>query len=87
MSEDELPAVELDVVDGVEHLIEKMDELHRMRGRADAVVQSGHVGYVAIILLVEMDTIPAALELNLRSQAVTAIRHVHMRAFFRRRCS
>ena len=63
-----------------------MDELYGMGRRADPVVESGHVCYVAVVVFVKVDSIPAALELDLRSQAIDAISLVHLRGFFRRVC-
>lgn len=43
-----------------------------MGGRAIAVVEAGHVFDVAVILFVEIDSVPAGLEVNLSAQTVDA---------------
>ena len=69
LREDESTAagVKIDVVDGVEDFVEEMDELDGVRGGTDAIVHHGHVCYVAIILFVEINPIPARLEVHLCS--------------------
>ena len=79
LSEDESAAtgINFHVVDGVEDFVEEVDELDGVGGGADAVVHHGHVCYMAVILFVEIDTIPARLKMHLCSQSIDAVRFVH----------
>ena len=82
LAEDEAAAgLLLDVGDAVEHLEEEVHERDRMRGRADAVVDPGQVGHVRVVLFVEVDAVPAGLELDLGPQPVGAVRVGHQRGF------
>ena len=69
LCEDEPAAagVKVDAVDRVEDFVEEMDELDGVGWGADAVVHHGHVCYVAVIFFVEVDAIPAGLEVHLGS--------------------
>ena len=67
LREDELPTVKVDVVDRVEDFVEEMDELYGVGWGTDTVVHHGHVGYVAVIFFIEIDAIPAGLEMHLCS--------------------
>lgn len=69
LREDESAAagVKVDVVDGVEDFVEEVNELDGVGGGTNAVVHHGHVCHVAIIFFIEINTIPAGLEVNLCS--------------------
>ena len=67
LREDEFAAIEVDVVDGVEDFVEEVDELDGVGGGTDAVIHRGHVCYMAIIFFIEIDAIPAGLEMDLCS--------------------
>ena len=67
LGEDEFPTVEVDVVDRVEDFVEEVDELNGVGGGTDPVVHHGHVCHVAVILFIEINTIPARLEMHLCS--------------------
>ena len=67
LREDEFPTVEIDVVDRVEDFVEEVDELYGVGWGTDTVVHHGHVCYVAVIFFIEIDAIPAGLEVDLCS--------------------
>ena len=67
LRENEFAAIKIDVVDRVEDFVEEMDELNGVGGGTDTIVHHGHVGYVAIILFVEINPVPAGLEMHLCS--------------------
>lgn len=75
VGEDETSAVRsVNSVGVVVDLIEEMRQQLGMGRRADAVVDLGHVGHMRLIRLVQVDTIPAAGEVELRTQAIRAVR-------------
>ena len=82
LREGEGAAVLVDVVDAVEDLVEEVEQGHLVRGRADAVVQVGHVFHVAVVGFVQVDAVPAGLEVDLCSQAVDAAGSSHARLLF-----
>ena len=77
LREDEVAAIKIHVVDGVEDFVEEMDELNGVAGGTDAVVHHGHIRYVAVILFVKVYPIPARLEMDLCSQSVDAVHFIH----------
>ena len=85
LREGEFAAVLLDVVDAVQHLVEKVQQRHLVSRRADAVVEVREVLYVAVVGLVQVDAVPAGLEMDLCSQAVAAAGSGHARLLFARR--
>lgn len=58
-----------------------MDKRRRVRGRTFPIVDAGHVRHVRVIGLVEINAVPAGLELDLRAQAIDALRAAHGRRF------
>lgn len=82
LAEDEAaPGLLLHVGDAIQHLEEEVDERDGVRGRADAVVDAGHVGHVRVVRFVEAAAVPAGLELDLGPQPVDAVRVRHQRCF------
>ena len=75
------PPIDFDIADRVQDLVEQVHQLNRIPRRARAIVDVGHVGHVAVVWLVEVDAIPARLELYLSTEAIVAHRHVHLWRF------
>ena len=65
--------VQPDVIDLIQDLIEEMDEGNWVGIGAVTVVDAGHVFNVAVVWLVQISTIPAALEMDLSSKTVLTI--------------
>lgn len=70
-----------DGVDGVEDFVEQVDELDGVARRACAVVHLRHVGHVAIVRFVEVDSVPAGLKMDLSSESVITVRAEHVWLF------
>ena len=78
LSKDELSPIQSDFANAVQDLIEQMHKLNRIPRRASAVVDGRHVGYVAVIWQVLIDTVPARLELYLSTETIIAVCHIHL---------
>lgn len=68
----------VDFVDPIISFVEQIDEFDRMGWRATAVIDVTEVCNVRIVWFVKVDTIPAALEVYLRSHSVRAVRVLHI---------
>lgn len=75
LAEDVFPAGgEMDLRDAVQDLVEEMHKRHGVAARAFAIVDAAHVRDVRLVGLVQVDAIPAGLEVDLRSEPVLAAR-------------
>ena len=75
VGEDEISAFLLPyIVDGVDNLEEQMRNVVWMCRWANTCIDSRHVGSMALVRLVEVDTVPTILEMNLSTEATGAVR-------------
>jgi len=75
----------MDLRDAVQDLVEEMHKRHRVAARALAVVDTAQIRDVRLIGLVQVDAIPARLEMDLRSEPVLAARLRQVRCLLLRR--
>jgi hypothetical protein len=82
LGEDEHPTVGLiNAVDRVDDFEEQMREQDRMGRRTDAVVNAREVSDVGLVSLVQVDAVPAALEVDLGSKPGVALGGLEPRGF------
>ena len=72
-----------DLIYTIEDFEKQMHELYGVIRRANSIVDLRHVGDVAVVRLVEIDAVPAALELYLGPQTVGTARAIHVGSFGR----
>lgn len=82
LTEHKLPSILHDLRHAVQDLEEHMHKLHWMRGRTEAIIYPAHVSDVTIIALIQINAIPARLEMDLRAQAIAASRVRHQWSLF-----
>ncbi len=80
IGKDKLAAVLDHRVHAVQDLEEQVHQLHRVLGAALAAVHARQVVHVAVVCLVQVLSVPAGLEVDLRSQTVLALGAGHTRS-------
>ncbi len=85
LAENVFAAGGMDLRDAVQDLVEEMHKRHRVAARALAVVDTAQIRDVRLIGLVQVDAIPARLEMDLRSEPVLAARLRQVRCLLLRR--
>lgn len=70
----------LDVVDGIDDLEEDVRECIGVRGWALASVDTGEIGHMALVTLVQVLSIPAAWEMDLCSETARTVHVCHPRS-------